>query len=139
MQASINQQNTSSSETPQKPPLPAAPRFTNSGVKPSSNTRGSVIQGFNQQNSYGVIQKRHRSNTTGIYQSRQYGMQAMNQNFQESRPQIAQTTNQQNTSSNRTSKNTPYIVDQQNYTVASKVRKNKIKRFLRAIQFNYSR
>ena len=121
MQAAINQQNTSSSGTPQKPPisfqLPAAPRFTNSAVKPSSNTQ---IQGFNQQNNYGVMQKRHRSNTTGVYQSGQYGMPAMNQNYQQVQPQIAQTTNQQNTSSNRTSKDTPYIVDQQNYPVAQR-------------------
>ena len=40
------------------------------------------------------MQKRHRSNTTGVYQPGHYGMPAMKQNYLQSQPQISQMVSQ---------------------------------------------
>ena len=90
MQAAINQQNNlscASSDNPSyvvgKQNYQIAQIFTNSGVQ----TQGSLVQGFNQQNNHGVLQKRPRSNKRGGHQTGQYGNPVIYQQF---KPQIDQ-------------------------------------------------
>ena len=99
----MNQQNTSSSGTSQKPPftvnqqsfqLPVQSGLTNSGIQPSNSSQGSVVQGFNQHDNYGAMRKRHCSNTSGVHQSGQYGNPAINQNYQQVQPQVVQMVSQ---------------------------------------------
>ena len=99
----MNQQNTSSSGTSQKPPftvnqqsfqLPVQSVLTDSGIQPSNSSQGSVVQGFNQQDNYGSMREHHCSNTTVVHQSEQHDNQAMFQNFQKVQPQFTQMVSQ---------------------------------------------